>query len=86
MSLRHRQSADMEMKNMPPHYESQPSDEEPSSFGEHTKGKQFATGALDQHMVEVDENKLQRNLQGRHMQMIAMYVPPPARSNAAHQC
>ena len=46
--------------------------DEPSSFGAHLRGNQFASGDVDVGMVVADENKLHRNLKGRHMQMIAM--------------
>lgn len=45
---------------------------EPSSLGEHVRGRQFSLDAHDVAMVEADQNQLHRSLQGRHMQMIAM--------------
>lgn len=45
---------------------------DPAGLGEHTRGRQFSVDGDDVAMVEADQNKLHRNLKGRHMQMIAM--------------
>lgn len=45
---------------------------EPASLGEHLHGRQFSVQEQDVQIVEADQNKLHRNLKGRHMQMIAM--------------
>lgn len=45
---------------------------EPSSLGDHAKGRQFSVDPHDVGMIEADQGKLHRNLKGRHMQMIAM--------------
>jgi len=45
---------------------------EPAPLGDHIRGRQFSVTDGDVAMVEADQNKLQRNLKGRHMQMIAM--------------
>lgn len=45
---------------------------EPASFGEHVRGRQFSVDPQDVGVVEADQNKLHRDLKGRHMQMIAM--------------
>jgi amino acid transporter len=39
---------------------------------EPASGRQFSVDEHDVGIVEADEGKLHRNLQGRHMQMIAM--------------
>lgn len=43
-----------------------------ASFSAHVRGRQFSVDPEDQAMVTTDQNKLHRNLRGRHMQMIAM--------------
>jgi amino acid transporter len=43
-----------------------------ASLADHLRGRQFSVDAHDAAIVMADENKLHRNLQGRHMQMIAM--------------
>lgn len=45
---------------------------EPASLGEHVRGRQFSVTPQDVAIVEADQNKLHRDLKGRHMQMIAM--------------
>ncbi|RMZ83933.1 hypothetical protein DV737_g1493, partial [Chaetothyriales sp. CBS 132003] len=47
---------------------------EPASLGEHLRGRQFSVDPHDVAMVEADQGKLHRNLKGRHMQMIAIYL------------
>ncbi|EXJ74754.1 uncharacterized protein A1O5_01449 [Cladophialophora psammophila CBS 110553] len=47
-------------------------DVEPASLGEHLRGRQFSVDAHDVAIIETDQGKLHRNLQGRHMQMIAI--------------
>lgn len=46
----------------------------PASFGDHVRGRQFSIENQDVAIVEADQNALHRDLKGRHMQMIAMYV------------
>ncbi|OAP57211.1 hypothetical protein AYL99_07949 [Fonsecaea erecta] len=48
------------------------SDAEPASLADHLRGRQFSVDATDVAIVETDQGKLHRNLQGRHMQMIAI--------------
>ena len=48
-------------------------DVETATFADHARGRQFSVDAADRAMVQADQNKLHRNLKGRHMQMIAMY-------------
>ncbi len=43
-----------------------------ASLADHLRGRQFSVDGHDTSIVIADENKLHRNLQGRHMQMIAM--------------
>ncbi|KAK4941165.1 hypothetical protein LTR10_018838 [Elasticomyces elasticus] len=45
---------------------------EPAGLGDHLRGRQFSVDATDVGIVTADQNKLHRNLQGRHMQMIAI--------------
>lgn len=45
---------------------------EPAPLGEHIRGRQFSVEADHVAIVEADQNKLHRDLKGRHMQMIAM--------------
>jgi amino acid transporter len=45
---------------------------EPAGLGAHLRGRQFSVDANDAEIVTADVRKLHRNLQGRHMQMIAM--------------
>lgn len=45
---------------------------EPASLGEHLRGRQLSVDPQDVAIVEADQNKLHRELKGRHMQMIAM--------------
>ncbi|KIX92946.1 uncharacterized protein Z520_11422 [Fonsecaea multimorphosa CBS 102226] len=45
---------------------------EPASLADHLRGRQFSLDATDVAIVETDQGKLHRNLQGRHMQMIAI--------------
>ncbi|KIW34151.1 uncharacterized protein PV07_00947 [Cladophialophora immunda] len=45
---------------------------EPASLADHLHGRQFSVDAADVAIVETDQGKLHRNLQGRHMQMIAI--------------
>lgn len=47
---------------------------EPAPFGDHVRGRQFSVDAEDQAIIVADQNKLHRDLKGRHMQMIAMCV------------
>ena len=47
-------------------------DLEPGSLVDHLRGRQFSVDATDVAIVTADQNKLHRNLRGRHMQMIAM--------------
>ena len=47
---------------------------EPASFAEHIRGRQLSVEAQDVEIVEADQGKLKRDLKGRHMQMIAMYI------------
>lgn len=49
-----------------------PSHPERASFTDHTHGRQLSVDPEDRAMVETDQNRLHRSLQGRHMQMIAM--------------
>ena len=44
----------------------------PASLKEHIRGRQFSVQDDDVVIVEADQNKLHRQLKGRHMQMIAM--------------
>lgn len=43
-----------------------------ATLGEHVRGRQFSLEAHDIEIVEADQNKLHRDLKGRHMQMIAI--------------
>ncbi|KAI1629104.1 amino-acid permease [Exophiala viscosa] len=45
---------------------------EPAGLGDHLRGRQFSVDATDVGIVTADQNKLHRNLHGRHMQMIAI--------------
>ncbi len=45
---------------------------EPAGLGAHLRGRQFSVQEDDVVIVEADQGKLQRQLKGRHMQMIAM--------------
>jgi len=45
---------------------------EPAPFSEHVRGRQFSVTEDDVAIVTADQNKLHRNLHGRHMQMIAI--------------
>lgn len=45
---------------------------EPGSLGDHMRGRQFSVDGNDIALVQADQGLLHRNLQGRHMQMIAM--------------
>ncbi|KAK3068590.1 hypothetical protein LTS18_000597, partial [Coniosporium uncinatum] len=47
---------------------------EPASLGEHVRGRQLSVDGHDLAVIEADQNKLHRDLKGRHMQMIAMQV------------
>ncbi|KAJ9637398.1 hypothetical protein H2204_004822 [Knufia peltigerae] len=49
-----------------------PSHPERASFTDHTHGRQLSVDPEDRAMVETDQNRLHRSLQGRHMQMIAI--------------
>lgn len=51
--------------------------EEPAPLADHLRGRQFSVDPEDQAIVVADQNKLHRNLKGRHMQMIAMQVFDP---------
>lgn len=51
--------------NAAPTYES-------ATLGEHTRDGHFNSDP--ENLVEANENKLQKGLKGRHMQMIAMQV------------
>ncbi|RMZ80426.1 hypothetical protein DV737_g2981, partial [Chaetothyriales sp. CBS 132003] len=44
------------------------------TLGDHARGRQFSVDPEDQAMVATDQNLLRRDLQGRHMQMIAIYL------------
>jgi amino acid transporter len=46
------------------------------SLAEHAKGRQLSIDDEDVAIVASDQNQLRRDLKGRHMQMIAMSVPP----------
>ena len=46
------------------------------TLGEHAKGRQFSVDPEDTALVQSDQNALHRDLKGRHMQMIAMFVDP----------
>lgn len=45
---------------------------EPAGLEAHARGRQFSLEPQDVEMVHADQQKLKRNLKGRHMQMIAM--------------
>lgn len=45
---------------------------EPAPLGAHVRGRQFSLDAEDQTIIAADQNKLHKDLKGRHMQMIAM--------------
>jgi yeast amino acid transporter len=67
------------------HLEENPHEKGPietADLGEHMRGRQFSLEAHDVDMVHADQNKLQRNLRGRHMQFIAMYVCRPHLTSA----
>lgn len=66
-----RESAEMEKihHNGPPDYA-----EPRHSFADHAKGRQMSVQPEDVEMVHADQNQLKRQLKGRHMQMIALYV------------
>ncbi|KAK3052791.1 hypothetical protein LTR09_006274 [Extremus antarcticus] len=49
---------------------------EPRSLHDQAKGRQLSVDADDVAMVNADQYQLKRALKGRHMQMIAMQVPP----------
>lgn len=48
----------------------------PGTFGDHVRGRQFSVDPQDHALVEGDQRALHRDLKGRHMQFIAMYVRP----------
>ncbi|EXJ96315.1 hypothetical protein A1O1_01441 [Capronia coronata CBS 617.96] len=43
-----------------------------ASFADHARGRQFSVDPEDQAIVTTDQNRLHRDLKGRHMQMIAI--------------
>jgi amino acid transporter len=65
-------SADKESNVLHDSEKHAPPYQEPASLGEHLRGRQLSVTSDDVAIVEADQNKLHRNLKGRHMQMIAM--------------
>jgi amino acid transporter len=46
------------------------------SLADHAKARQLSVDDEDVAIVISDQNELKKGLKGRHMQMIAMSVPP----------